>query len=72
MPLHERLAVWLSAEVLLNTSVREGLNLWPLEYVYARQQYHGVKPGVAVLSEYTIASKILNGEQVCACRCVRV
>ena len=37
VPLDERLAVWLSAEFLLNTAVREGLNLWPLEYVFMRQ-----------------------------------
>jgi trehalose 6-phosphate synthase/phosphatase len=61
MPQADRMAVWLTCDVYFNTSLREGLNLWPLEYVYTRQQYHGVKPGVAILSEYTIASKILNG-----------
>jgi hypothetical protein len=59
VPLDERMAVWLSAEFLLNTAVREGLNLWPLEYVFMRQP--PLKPGIVLTSEFTTCCHALNG-----------
>ena len=40
------------------TSVREGLNTYPLEAVFARRN---VEPGVIVLSEFASCSRVLNG-----------
>ena len=40
------------------TSVREGLNTYPLEAVFARRN---VEPGVVVLSEFASCSRVLNG-----------
>lgn len=36
--IHERLALWLVADVILLTPIREGLNLMPLEYIYVRRE----------------------------------
>lgn len=36
VPLQERLALWLATDVLVNTSIRDGLSLFPLEYTYVR------------------------------------
>ena len=38
LSLHQRVALWLAADVFLLTTVREGLNLYPLEYICARKQ----------------------------------
>ena len=43
-----RLALWSVTDVFVVTSVREGLNLLPVEYILAREQ----TPGVLVLSEF--------------------
>lgn len=57
--LHDRVALWLAADVFLLTSIREGLNLLPLEYVYARKDLDYA--GVVVASEYTACSSLLSG-----------
>lgn len=59
MDLHERLALWLAADVLLNTTIREGLNLMPLEYIYTRQ--HLPHAGAVIVSEFSTCSSLLNG-----------
>lgn len=56
---NERVALWLAADVFLLTSIREGLNLYPLEYLYARKDLEFT--GVVVASEYTACSSLLSG-----------
>ncbi|CAK4086637.1 unnamed protein product [Aphanomyces euteiches] len=54
--LHDRLALWLACDILMVTSIRGGLNLYPLEYVYAKN-----KAGVMLLSEFSACCCVLNG-----------
>ncbi|KAL7444630.1 hypothetical protein ACHAXH_008584 [Discostella pseudostelligera] len=58
-PIDRRLAIWTSSHVMMHTHVREGLNLCPLEYVYARKE--PADPGVVIASEFSAVSSILNG-----------
>ena len=59
LSLHERVALWMVADVFLLTSIREGLNLLPLEYVFARKDL--AFAGVVIASEYTACSSLLSG-----------
>ena len=52
----KRFGLWMAADVLLNTSVREGINLHWFEYVYVKE-----KPGVIVASEFASTVAVLNG-----------
>ena len=59
LPLDQRLALWRTSDCLLNTEVRGGLNMLPLEFVYAQK---GLEiPGTVITSEFTAVSSILNG-----------
>ena len=55
------LALWAVADVLLVTSVREGLNLAPLEFMIARE----ARPGAIVLSEFSSLARVLSGPVLC-------
>eukprot|EP00605_Chrysophyceae_sp_TOSAG23-4_P000075 GSChrysophyteH1.ASY1.ANO1.77.1 assembled CDS len=59
MTLSERVALYLVADVFLVTSLREGLNLQPLEYIYARKDLSHA--GVVVASEFSTCSSLLSG-----------
>jgi len=59
LPIEERLSLWRAADCLMLTPVREGLNLLPMEYVYARKA--PLKPGVTIASEFSAVCSILNG-----------
>jgi trehalose 6-phosphate synthase/phosphatase len=59
LSLKERLALWQAADVLLVTSIREGLNLMPMEYIFARKDMDDA--GVVVASEFSTCSSLLNG-----------
>mmetsp|Transcript_30642 Transcript_30642/g.51813 ORF Transcript_30642/g.51813 Transcript_30642/m.51813 type:complete len:1299 (+) Transcript_30642:113-4009(+) len=59
LSIHERMALWMVADVILLTPIREGLNLYPLEYIYARRELPN--PGVVVVSEFSTCSALLNG-----------
>jgi trehalose-6-phosphatase len=59
MGVSQRAALWMVADVFLSTSVREGLNLLPLEYVYCRRNLPNT--GVVVISEFSACSTVLNG-----------
>jgi trehalose 6-phosphate synthase/phosphatase len=52
----KRFGLWMAADVLLNTSVREGINLHWFEYVYVK-----ATPGVIVASEFASTVAVLNG-----------
>jgi trehalose 6-phosphate synthase/phosphatase len=59
MPMDQRLALWNASDVLMLTPIREGLNHWPMEYIYARKEPS--PPGVVIASEFSAVSSILNG-----------
>ena len=64
IPVRDRFALWRASDVYLNTSVREGLNLNPLEYVYTRQDPCGA--GVVIMSEFSSSHALLNGAVRCS------
>ena len=59
LPVDQRLALWRASDILWNTEVRGGLNLWPLEYVYAQKGKEA--PGIVIASEFSAVFGILNG-----------
>lgn len=59
LPIDQRLALWKASDILMCTDVRGGLNLWPLEFVYA--QKYSDRPGIVIASEFTAVFGILNG-----------
>jgi trehalose-6-phosphate synthase/trehalose-6-phosphatase len=59
LSVHERVALYLIADVLLLTPIREGLNLLPLEYIYVRRSLS--RAGAVVVSEFSTCSSLLNG-----------
>lgn len=59
LKIHERLGLWLASDIYLSTVVREGLNLGPLEYIYARKE--PVEAGVVIASEFSAVCSVLNG-----------
>ncbi|KAG5184819.1 trehalose 6-phosphate phosphatase [Tribonema minus] len=59
LPLPARMALYLCSDVLACTAVREGLNLYPLEYIYAHSDPR--PPGVVLASEFSACSSLLNG-----------
>jgi len=59
LPVDQRLALWKASDCLFNTEVRCGLNLWPLEYVYAQKESD--LPGIVIASEFSLVFGILNG-----------
>eukprot|EP00316_Scyphosphaera_apsteinii_P000273 CAMPEP_0119325226 /NCGR_PEP_ID=MMETSP1333-20130426/65276_1 /TAXON_ID=418940 /ORGANISM="Scyphosphaera apsteinii, Strain RCC1455" /LENGTH=1012 /DNA_ID=CAMNT_0007333143 /DNA_START=95 /DNA_END=3133 /DNA_ORIENTATION=- len=56
----ERLCLWLKARVIVNSAIREAVNAHSLEYVLARSLANQ-SAGVAVLSEFSGFSRVLNG-----------
>uniref|UniRef100_A0AAV1U1R5 CBM20 domain-containing protein n=1 Tax=Peronospora matthiolae TaxID=2874970 RepID=A0AAV1U1R5_9STRA len=59
--LEERVALWLASDILMVTSIREGLNLKPLEFVFAKGVEPTNRPGVVILSEFSACCCVLNG-----------
>eukprot|EP00924_Labyrinthula_sp_SR-Ha-C_P007412 maker-scaffold_24-snap-gene-2.4-mRNA-1 protein AED:0.10 eAED:0.10 QI:0/1/0.33/1/1/1/3/0/1085 len=59
--LRERLALYVLADVLLLTSIREGLNMVPFEFVVANAYSKYNHPGVCLISELAAASVVLPG-----------
>jgi trehalose 6-phosphate synthase/phosphatase len=58
LPMDQRLALWKASDVLMLTPIREGLNHWPMEYIYAKD---ADQPGVVIASEFSAVCSILNG-----------
>mmetsp|Transcript_13808 Transcript_13808/g.23980 ORF Transcript_13808/g.23980 Transcript_13808/m.23980 type:complete len:932 (+) Transcript_13808:2-2797(+) len=58
LPMDQRLALWKASDVLMLTPIREGLNHWPMEYIYSKQDS---APGVIIASEFSAVCSILNG-----------
>lgn len=69
LPLKDRLGLLSVADVLLSTTVRDGLNRWPFEYVLAQSQQQGPgseyvesrPPGIMILSDFTSCTRVLHG-----------
>jgi trehalose 6-phosphate synthase/phosphatase len=59
MLIHQRIALWTIGDVYLLTSIREGLNFMPLEYIFSRKDLPD--PGVVIASEFSTCSALLNG-----------
>jgi trehalose 6-phosphate synthase/phosphatase len=59
MTTNQRIALWTVGDVFLLTSIREGLNFMPLEYIYCHKDLPD--PGVVVASEFSTCSALLNG-----------
>eukprot|EP00931_Biecheleriopsis_adriatica_P060235 TRINITY_DN36154_c0_g1_i1.p1 TRINITY_DN36154_c0_g1~~TRINITY_DN36154_c0_g1_i1.p1 ORF type:complete len:605 (+),score=106.61 TRINITY_DN36154_c0_g1_i1:740-2554(+) len=55
-----RLQLWSAAEIFVCTALREGINVWPLEFSLTRH-LRKLSPGVLVLSEFTGFARILTG-----------
>jgi len=54
----------MASDVYMSSAIREGLNLYPLEYVYTRGNRAGSKSspaGVVITSEFSTVTTILNG-----------
>jgi trehalose 6-phosphate synthase/phosphatase len=59
LPMDQRLALWKASAILMSTPIREGLNHWPMEFIYAHKEPEA--PGVVIASEFSAISSILNG-----------
>jgi len=59
LPMDKRLALWKASDIMMTTPIREGLNHWPMEYIYAHKEPE--TPGVVITSEFSAVSSILNG-----------
>lgn len=59
LPMDQRLALWKATDILMATPIREGLNHWPMEFIYAHKEPE--PPGVVIASEFSAISSILNG-----------
>lgn len=58
LPMDQRLAIWKASDVLMLTPIREGLNHWPMEFIYSK---NSESPGVVIASEFSAVRSILNG-----------
>jgi len=58
-PMDQRLALWKASDIYINTAIREGLNHWPMEYIFAHKEPE--TPGVVIASEFSAVCSILNG-----------
>ena len=59
LPIEQRLSLWRASDCMMLSPVREGLNLMPMEYVYARK--NPMPAGVTIASEFSAVCSILNG-----------
>lgn len=57
--LSSRLPLWRVGDILLTTSVRDAVNLYPFEFIYAHELKK--KPGVVIVSEFSGSSRVLTG-----------
>ena len=60
--MHGRGQLWRHADVAVFTPIREGVNAWPFEAIFARRDG---TPGVTILSEFASCSRVLNGALRC-------
>lgn len=58
VPMDQRLALWKASDIMMCTPIREALNHWPMEFIYAHKDD---APGVVITSEFSAVCSILNG-----------
>jgi trehalose-6-phosphatase len=56
----DRVALWRAADVYLSTSIREALNMHPMEYIYCRKD-DAANPGVVIVSDMSASASLLSG-----------
>mmetsp|Transcript_11919 Transcript_11919/g.27814 ORF Transcript_11919/g.27814 Transcript_11919/m.27814 type:complete len:1054 (+) Transcript_11919:71-3232(+) len=61
MEREDRLGLFRAADVLLDTTVKAGLNLMPFEFVTAHADIMDKNPGVTIVSEFSGCSRVLQG-----------
>lgn len=68
MRLQQRMALLRAADIVLVTSIRDGLNLLPLEFTIAHQdaltetgRRDGRKRGICILSEFSSCTRVMRG-----------
>jgi len=68
VPLQQRMALLRAADVVVVTSIRDGLNLLPLEFTIAHQdalteagRKDGRKRGMCILSEFSSSTRVMRG-----------
>lgn len=59
LPMDQRLAMFKACDIFMCTPIREGLNHWPMEFIFAHRE--PATPGVVITSEFSAVSSILNG-----------
>ena len=59
MPIDQRVALWKAADCLFCADVRGGLDMKPLEFVFAQKGKQS--PGIVIASEFSGVFSILNG-----------
>lgn len=57
--LEDRIPFWSIADIMLDTTIRDAVNLYPFEFVYAQKL--AKRAGIAVLSEFSGSSRVLTG-----------
>ena len=57
--INQRVAMWLSGDIFIRTSIREGLTFLPMEYLFVRKELEDA--GVIIVSENSVCSTLLNG-----------
>lgn len=56
----DRAALWLASDVYFSTSIREALNMHPMEYIYCRKD-EMTNPGVVIVSDMSASASLLSG-----------
>ena len=59
LPMDQRLALWRASDIYMCTPIREGLNHWPMEYIYSHREPEDA--GIVITSEFSAVCSILNG-----------
>lgn len=57
MSIEDRIALWKASHIYLNTSLSQGLNLHPQEFLLTRKK----EGGIAIVSEFVSSHEFLNG-----------
>lgn len=57
IPIEDRIALWKVSRIYLNTSLSQGLNLHPQEFLLTRKQ----EGGTVIVSEFASSHEFLNG-----------
>jgi len=59
--MEERCALWSITHIMLNTCLRDGLTLQPLEFVSVKKQQGKFEKSACIVSEFSGCGKALQG-----------